>query len=145
MDLTRNGNIHVPSQNANPVNETHRRIAEILKEYDPYLELHFIPPESRGPLDVKPWAVVHRLPGFDPYYVFYAEEADERLLARVIRADNVNKNVLSDIECQNLAAEALLAKRMAEERMEVHELAAGILGSRKYHYRHNGVDFGEFG
>lgn len=141
MDLTRSGNIHVPDAQA-PINEDHRRIAEILKEYDPYLELHFIPPGSRTMTDVKPWAVVCRQPGMDPYVIFYCDDANELLLARVIRADNANKNVLNEIEAANLAVEALQAKRMGEERHEAHLQAAAILASSKTHYKHNGVDFG---
>lgn len=141
IKLTRNGNIHVAVQEAF-VSEKHRRVAELLHEYDKYLELHWIPPGSRGQYDVAPWAVVHNPPNMDAYTVFYAEDADERLLARVIRADNMHKDVLTEMEAQNKAREALKMHEDRENRQEAHELAAAVLRSGKYHYKHGGVDFG---
>ena len=142
MDLTSDGLIHV-QDNSDPVSETHRRVAEIIQDYDPYLELHWIPPGSRGPLDSKPWAVVHRPPGKPAYYVLFAEDADERLLARLFSADNRDKNVLAEMDKMNDAVQALKLKKEMEERQDSHDLAASILRSRKIHYRHNGVDYGE--
>jgi hypothetical protein len=141
IKLTRTGNIHVAMQEAF-VSETHRRVAELLQEYDPYLELHWIPPGSRGQYDVAPWAVVHNPPHMDAYTVFYTEDADERLLARVIQADNANKNVLTEMEARNKAHEALRLHQERENRQESHALAAAVLRSNKFHYKHGGVDFG---
>ena len=136
------GSIYVPGTEQ-PITERHLRIDELLKGYDPYLELQFIPPGERGLLDTKPWRVVHRPPNAQAYIVLYADDADERLLARIIRADNAKQNVLTEMEALNKAREAV---KRAEERAalrESHALAASIFRSPKYHYKHNGVDFGE--
>jgi hypothetical protein len=144
IQLNANGGIYVPGSQE-PITDTHRRIQELLKEYDPYLELMWIPPESRGSLDTKPWAVVHRPPNADPYYVFYADACDERILARILRADNAKRNVLSEVEAANLAREAMIMKEHKEARMEDHHMAASILRSPKFHYKHNGVDYESWG
>ena len=140
----RDGSIHVPGT-GDVITERHKRVDELLKGYDPYLELMFIPPENRGVLDTKPWAVVCRPPNAPAYYVFFADDADERMLARIIRADNARQNVLTEMEAMNLAKEALLRAEERASRMEDHALAASVFRSTKYHYKHNGVDFGEPG
>lgn len=138
------GSIHVPDTQA-PVNETHHRVDRLLKGYDPYLELQFIPPGSRGFLDTKPWRVVHRPPNGQAYIIGHYEDADERLLARIIRADNAQQNVLSEMDAMNKAREALKRAEEQDALRESHALAASIFRSPKYHYKHNGVDYGELG
>lgn len=140
--LNRNGSIHVPLKDE-PITEKHRRVDELLKAYDPYLELHFIPPGSRGPLDTKPWAVVHRMPDRQPYTVGFFDDADERLLARIISIDNAQGNVLNRVNAYNVAVEALQMKEQQEARMEAGLIAASVLRSPKIHYKHDGVDFSE--
>ena len=142
IDIARGGGIHVPDRNA-PITETHRRVDELLRGYDPYLELMFIPPESRGPLDTKPWAVVHRPPNAQAYYVGFFDDADERLLAHVISIDNNRGSVLNKVDALNSAREALRLKEQADARAEAHAMAASIFRSPKIHYKHGGVDFGE--
>lgn len=138
------GTIYVPDTQA-PVNETHHRVDRLLKGYDPYLELQFIPPGSRGTLDTKPWRVVHRPPNGQDYIICYADDADERLLARIIRADNAQKNVLTEMDALNKAREAIKRAEEQDAMRESHALAASIFRSPKYHYKHNGVDYGELG
>lgn len=140
--LDPNGSIHVPLKDA-PVTEKHRRIDELLRAYDPYLELHFIPPGSRGPLDTKPWAVVCRPPNAPAYTVGFFDDADERLLARIISIDNAQGNVLNRVNAYNVAVEALQMKEQQEARMEAGLIAASVLRSPKIHYKHGGVDFSE--
>jgi hypothetical protein len=140
--LDPDGSIHVPLKDA-PVTEKHRRIDELLRGYDPYLELHFIPPESRGPLDTKPWAVIHRPPHGKPYYVGFFDDADERLLAHIISIDNTQGSVLNRVDAYNKAVEALRLKEQQEARIEAGLIAASVLRSPKIHYKHDGVDFSE--
>jgi len=142
--LNRDGSIYIPGTQQ-PITERHHRVDELLKGYDPDLELMFIPPESRGPLDVKPWAVICRpRNGSAPYYVCYADDADERLLARVIMADNSRQNVLKEMEAMNLAKEAIKRAEEQAAMQEAHAMAAAVLRSPKDHYKIGGVDFGEF-
>jgi hypothetical protein len=137
-----NGSIYVPGVEQ-PITDKHYRIDELLKGYDPYLELMFIPPENRGVLDTKPWAVVHRPPNAPAYYVFFADDADERMLARIIRADNARRNVLTEMEAMNIAKEAIKRAEEKEAMRESHAMAAAVLRSPKDHYKIGKVDFGE--
>lgn len=138
------GSIHVPDTQA-PVNEKHYLVDRLLKGYDPYLELQFIPPGSRGPLDTKPWRVICRQPGMNPYIIGHYDDADERLLARIIRADNSKGNVLSEMDALNKAREAIRRTQEQDALRESHALAAAIFRSPKYHFKHDGVDYGESG
>ena len=143
LNRTSDGLLRIPDQPLPAgVIEKGLRVDALLKGIDPYLELMFIPPEDRGILDTKPWAVVHRPPGIAPYYVLYAEDADERLLARVLRADSSKQDVLSEVEAMNKAREAMNAKEQADRMAEAHALAYSVWNSTKIHYKHNGVDFG---
>lgn len=143
INRTRDGLIRVPNMPLPAgLAEKGMRIDALLKGIDRYLELMFIPPENRGILDTKPWAVVHRPPNMPEYYVLYAEDADERLLARVLRADTSKTNVLSEVEALNKAREAMNAKEQADRMAESHALAYSIWNSPKIHYKHGGVDFG---
>ena len=142
IQLNGDGSIHVPGTN-DAITETHRRVDELLKGYDPDLELMFIPPGSRGPLDTKPWAVVCRPRNGKPYTVGFFDDADERLLAHIMSIDNAQGNVLSKVDALNKAREALQIKERQEAMMEAGLIAASVLRSPKIHYKHNGVDFGE--
>lgn len=133
--------VYLPTGDGHFVSEKQRRTAEILKDFYPYLELQFIPPADRGPQDYA-FRVVDTNPGGRPYVVCFANQCDERLLAQVIRADNKDKNPLNILEAHNTAIELYEAKKRKEERMEMHEMMHSALNHRKYHWRHNGINFG---
>lgn len=131
------GLAHVPAEGGYMVSERHARIAEIIQDYDPTLELAWIPPADRAPGD-KPFAVVHR-PGNQPAYVVcYSDDPDERLLARIFNHDNGKRDVLSEMEAHNAALEAMRLKAQMEQQEENNDLAASILRGKNY-YRHNGI------
>lgn len=132
--------IPVPAEGGYFVSEKHARIAEIINDYDPTLELAWIPPDKREPGD-KPFAVVHRPLGQPDYVVCYADDCDERLLARVFSMDSDKHNVFDEIQTHNQAVEALRLKKDMEDREEAHELAASILRSPKSVYKHGGVKY----
>lgn len=132
--------VYVPAEGGYFVSEKHARIAEIISEYDPTLELAWIPPERRDPGD-KPFAVVHRPVGQPEYVVCYADDCDERLLARVFSMDQNKTDVWSDLEANNAAAKALQLKKSMEDMAEAHDISASILRSPKQSYRHNGVTY----
>lgn len=135
-----NGNFYFPVD-GHFVSEKQVRINEILHDYDPSLQLQWIPPDKRSSQDLA-FRVVCFPPGKPPYLVLTAEEADERLLARVFEADQASSpNKLNYIDNYNNALELMKAKQSQEKRMEDHELAASILRSPKSSYKHGGVDF----
>lgn len=132
--------VYVPTEGGYFVSEKHARIAEIIHDYDPTLELAWVPPERREPGD-KPFAVVHSPMDSAPYVVCYADDCDERLLARVFSMDSAKHDIWSEMEAQNQAVEALKLKKQMEEMEESHEIAASILRSPKSVYKHNGVRY----
>lgn len=140
VDLSDIGDVYVPTEDGYFVSEKHARIAEIISDYDPTLALAWVPPERREPGD-KPFAVVHSPMDCAPYVVCYADDCDERLLARVFSMDTLKNDVWTEIEASRQAAEALKLKKQMEEMEEAHEVAASILRSPKSVYKHNGVKY----
>lgn len=134
------GHIYLPTENGQWVSQTQRRVAEILHDYDPNLQLQWIPPDQRSVRDLA-FRVVDVSPGRPPYVVCVASEADERLLARVFGADQTKGNTLNYLDKHNAAVEALRMKEAMEKNEEATRIAYAILHSKKFHYRHNGVDF----
>lgn len=139
--LLQNGHYYFP-ENGHFISEKQRRINEILQDYDPTLELQWIPPDRRSANDVA-FRVVHRPPGKPAYVVLTASECDERLLAQVFSSDQQtaaqrlggNGDLLNYLDNYNAALELVQAKAREEERAEAHEMAAAILRSNKFHYR----------
>lgn len=135
-----NGNFYFPVD-GHFVSQNQVRIHEILQDYDPSLQLQWIPPNERSSED-RAFRVVCMPPGRPAYLVCTADEADERLLARVFEADQVNsKDKLSYIENYNRALELSRAKENEEVRQQDHELAAAILRNRKSSFIHEGIDY----
>lgn len=128
------GVVYVPTEDGQYVNEVHARIAEIIHDYDPELELAWIPPDKRGPKD-SAFAVIHRPMGHPTYIAFYVDEweCDERVLARIFKGDvrNHGGTILSDIDANNAAIKALTLHKSAEMMEEAHAKAQFVLKSSK--------------
>lgn len=135
--------VYLPTGEGHFISEKQRRISEILRDYYPYLELQWIPAEDRGPDDYS-FRVVDATPGKPPYVALFAKDCDERLLARLIQADNTRRDINSYLDAHNAAVEIYEEKKRKEERMEMHAMMHAALRSRKYHWKHNGIDFGVF-
>ena len=122
------------------VSEKHMRMAEIIRNYDPNLDIEFIP-EGRREEGDKPFRVVHTDPRFgNRYVVCYADDLDGPLLERIVKMDaQRNGNILSDIDAHNQAVRLVMQKKHQEQMDEAHDLAAHILKSPKSTYRHDGV------
>lgn len=129
------------------VSEKQKRTAEILADFYPHLQLQFIPPSERRSEDHKDnnFRVVDCSPGRQPYVICFAEEADERLLAKIIQADNTRRDVGNYLDAHNAAVEIMVAKQHEEQRMEDHEFVHAVLRSPKYNYMHKGFNWGRMG
>jgi hypothetical protein len=143
MKLLDDGNIYFPTKEGYFVSENQRRIAEILNDYDPNLELQWIPPNERG-VSQKAFRVVDTNPNGPSYAVCFADECDERLLAQIFHSDQKRNgnNALTYLDNHNAAVELMNKKKEMEQRSEDHALVYSVLRSPKIHYRHNGIDFG---
>lgn len=138
-------NSHVWDPNAGTfLSREHQRIAEIIADYDPYLSLAWIPPRARGPEDKEPYAVVHSLPGQEPYVICHLREdqINEGLLAWLWSNDNARDghDPLQMQENKEIAERALAMKKEMERREELMDVGKHIIGGKNY-YKHNGVKY----
>lgn len=114
------------------VNENFERLARIIKDYDPYLELKWIPPGQRESEQDKknPYCIVDTR---SDYVVMLASDRDtpESILERLFLADNTQGNVLDRVEARNAAAEAFKLLEKMDEEEEKKEFAAFLIGTKK--------------
>lgn len=75
-----------------------QRITEILQDYDPTLELRWIPPKDRNSFDTEPFAVWHNPVGLPSYMIMTLKEdqLDHRVLAAIFNANNNNEMFLTE-------------------------------------------------
>jgi hypothetical protein len=121
------------------------RIAEILQDYNPTLDLVWIPPEDRRVDDTELPFAVRCTPsnGAKPYIVFQLreDEVDHRVLERVFEADTSRNDVLSMLERREAALRLVEMKRKMDEAEERKEFVKSVFSSRKSVYKHNGVEY----
>lgn len=122
--------IYIPdSNNADEwVSSRFSLLAEIVQDYDPYLELRWIPLDKRTRDDKKPYVVVDTRTN---YPVVYASELDvpENILARVIEGDNKNHDVLRRLEAQEAANKIFKAKEWLNKLEEAEDEAKFLMES----------------
>jgi hypothetical protein len=109
-------------------------LSEILRDYNPQLELKWIPPDKREPEDRdKPYAVVHRDMFGKEYVVTYGSELEnpEEVLTRVFYNDMKHGNVQDRLNARNTAHKAMELYRQAEEMEEAKDLSKFMMGSPK--------------
>lgn len=113
-----------------------QHLAEIIKDFDPTLELRFIPPANRSSGDSLPYAIVHIVPDRKPYTVFYFGDLDDpvSVLARLFAGDSRNVDVMKAIETQEAAQKAFQYKEHMEELYEAADQMHFLMTSRSKNY-----------
>lgn len=109
-------------------------LAEMLQDYNPSLELRWIPPEKREVEDRdKPYMVVHQDRQGRNYIVLYASETDqpEDVMTRIIQADMKHGNVLDRMEIRNNVQRLFELRKREEELAEQEEFAAWLVKTNK--------------
>lgn len=109
-------------------------LAEMLQDYNPSLELRWIPPEKREAEDRdKPYMVVHQDRQGRNYIVLYASETDqpEDVMTRIIQADMKHGNVLDRMEIRNNVQRLFELRKREEELAEQEEFAAWLVKTNK--------------
>lgn len=109
-------------------------LAEMLQDYNPSLELRWIPPDKRSAEDRdKPYMVAHRDRLGKEYIVLYASETDspEEIMTRVIYSDMKHGDVLDRMEIRNNVNRLFELRRREEELAEQEEFAAWLLKTNK--------------
>lgn len=109
----------------------HARIAQIIHDYDPRLELAYIPPNMRGPEDTHPYAVIYNNPqtgNRDLVMRLRETEVDHRVLARLWEADSSNGTQLIDkLDAEDAARRAIEMQKRMDEEAEAREMAAWMI------------------
>lgn len=118
----------------------HVRIATVIHDYDPNLELAWVPPERRTLNEEHPYAVIHNDPNGSRNIVMRLREneVDHRVIARLWERDSKYNNVLAAIEADEAARQAIAMLRAAEDKAEKDELAAWMIQA-PVGARHNGI------
>lgn len=113
------GDLPVPTPEGYFTSETHRRVAEIIVDYDPNLRLAFIPYSQRDPNNPneKPYAILDVSPNREPHFVMYADEdelASGSLLARLFNNDLSKVDVAARLKAEEDARDIMRLKEQLE-------------------------------
>lgn len=123
------------------LSQKHMRVAEIIKDYDPDLELAYIPKAERTAFDARPFAIVHTNPANGYRYVVMTckeEEVDHTILARLFAANTDENDVIGQLEAHDTAVRLMEYHKRMEDMEEKREFMKTVITSKKNYYRHNG-------
>lgn len=131
----------VPSESGEWISDRFARLSEILQDYDPNLELRWIPPDKRTRDDRKPY-VVWDTASNSP--VLFAGEMDEpyEILASIFQADaHKNGHVLNRLEAMENAYKAVRFKEYMEQMEEAADRAKFLMKSPLHTNRMDGKKY----
>lgn len=132
------------------------RLAEILRDYNPYLELCFIPSSKRDDTDTHPFAIRDNSPwrlgpqgeGYIVRHISERELDAPHVILEWLFEGDLSKHGMSDIMARAKAKEAaeqlLKLKKEQDISAERQELAAALVQGgrdRKHFFRHGGKIF----
>lgn len=109
-------------------------LAEMLQDYNPSLELRWIPIEKRAVEDRdKSYMVVHTDKQGKMYTVLYASELDqpEEVMTRIINSDMKHGNVMDRMEVRNQVNKLFELRKKEEELAEKEDFAAWLVKTNK--------------
>lgn len=109
-------------------------LAEMLQDYNPNLELRWIPTELRAPEDRdKSYMVVSKDRAGKEYVVLYASELDqpEEIMTRIINSDMKHGNVLDRMEVRNNVHKLFQLRQQEEELAEKEDFSRWLVETKK--------------
>lgn len=121
-------------------------LAEMIQDYNPSLELRWIPPDKRSNQDRdKPYMVVHQDKHGKDYVVLYASELDqpEEVLERIFLSDMKNGNVLTRMEARNSAKKLFEMREKEEQLAEQEEFTRWLVETNKVNPTYRDKNSGE--
>lgn len=133
--------LFVPDNNVDGwISERFSLLAEIVKDYDPALELRWIPPDKRTRDDKKPYVIVDTRTNTT---VHYASELDnpEEILAKIFWADGTKHDILSRLEATEAAHQVFVAKEWLNKMEEAAEETEFFMKSPLNWINFNGKKF----
>jgi hypothetical protein len=124
------------------INANHRRLCELINQYDPTMHLVWVPPENRQEGDSHPFGILHELPGKPAQIIFTLTEVDmeipHKVLARVAENDLRTHDVFKRLDLEAQAERVWLAAKREEELAEKNDFRKSILKSPLHTFQHKG-------
>lgn len=129
--------VYIPTETGQWVDERFARLAEVIQDYDQWLELRWIPPDKRTRDDKNPYVVVDTRTNIP---VFYASALDtpEDILEKLFRGDTTKQDVLGKLEARERAQKALEYKEKMEQYEEMADVAEFFWKTPLHTFKHNG-------
>lgn len=131
--------MYVVADNGQWVNEHFERLASIIKDYNEYFELQWIPPGARTEEEEhkKPFRIWHAK---DNYIIFYFSELDTPVdvLDRLLAGDVTKTDVLGNLERRQQLEKLWQLKEQADQQEENEEQAKFLLSNPLNTKRFNG-------
>jgi hypothetical protein len=123
----------------NWVSAEFQRLAQVVYDYDQYLEFQMVPLDQQMHLTDKS-QVFRIVDTRNNRVVLYADSLSnpQEILTRLFCMDQDKGNVVARMDAQNAAAEALRNEKIIEEREAFKDLAAFIGKNTKSRWHHNG-------
>jgi hypothetical protein len=118
------------------------RVVEAIRQYDPLIEVQWIPRDARGEGDAA-FRLVHNPVGGRPYVMFYVQTEDEfdhRVLKRIMMNDQARtggKTTMSEFEAHRRAQEAVKQQKFRDQMEEANDIAFHVFKSKLNTYRVN--------
>jgi len=126
------------------VSGNHERVAIFIKDYDPEMELGWIPPSDRDGTEDKPFCLIHNHPNGSRQAIAFFSTAECNietigvwLMENDFRRNNPNA-IFDRLQASKLAKELADAKETEEIAAEKWEFGKSLLRSPLHTYRHDG-------
>lgn len=116
------------------IDENFERLARVVKEYDDYLELGWIPPDKRTREDKEPYCIIDTRIN-QPVMYATADAKPHEILARLIMADNKDESVLAKIEAEEAAQKLLQMQEWNDSLAEGHDISRFLFNTPLYYVR----------
>jgi hypothetical protein len=112
------------------ISQKFQMLAEIIRDFDPHLELRWIPPDRRDqPGDsARAYAIVDTT---TQYVAIYASETEqpEAILERLFLNDTSKHDVLARLDAHDRAQKVFKLKKQMDETEEAHDIAGFLMKS----------------
>lgn len=130
----------VPVDDGHIVTAKTMRVIEIIRDYDPHLDVEWVPPERRLPGDNAIRVVDSRGKGLARVIMSFRDEGEftardgADVLERLFLADHAKGDPLARMQAANAAAEVLEQKRLLERLEETKDIGVHALRSPLHRY-----------
>lgn len=114
-------------------------VVEKIRNYDPNLRVKYVDP-MRAEFGDAPYRITELCPDGMERLVMEVWELDDRVVERIVAADNSRNNVLVSLDDTNLIASKIQERRYEEIRLEDQDLIHSYLKSPKGKYSFNRRD-----